>query len=346
MQSKHVRDVMSALRIAANFRDELAWIRYLHLWERIGDATSARIVLHLSKCLSLNECVNKLKSINLQEEIYKTLEILDGLQDNPAKAIYEAVRVMCLRLSVLYKDNNWDGRKKDFVLLEDMAQDKESISSFIAEYVLDPKLEVYNKRAGKNDNVVTLSTIHSAKGLEAGNCYIVNVSPFSYPTPRAILNGIDAVEEERRCLYVALTRAKDKLYVYKNVQVTSAIGLGIGDKDYDGEILEGGIFVHKKFKTKIRVKKIEINRDGSVIIFDLIDGNADNNNLQSITEWAFRKSYMSEKKYNSINANLSYFFNDIPSDIIDSEYITSNKPFSISKYKNDTLTDWDNFDFD
>ena len=130
------------------------------------------------------------------------------------------------------------------------------------------------------------------------------------------------------------------------MQVTSAIGLGIGDKDYDGEILEGGIFVHKKFKTKIRVKKIEINRDGSVIIFDLIDGNADNNNLQSITEWAFRKSYMSEKKYNSINANLSYFFNDIPSDIIDSEYITSNKPFSISKYKNDTLTDWDNFDFD
>lgn len=60
----------------------------------------------------------------------------------------------------------------------------------------------------------------------------------------------------------------------------------------------------------------------------------------------FQKIIYVRKKYNSINANLSYFFNDIPSDIIDSEYITSNKPFSISKYKNDTLTDWDNFDFD
>lgn len=346
MQSKHVRDVMSALRIAANFRDELAWIRYLHLWERIGDATSARIVSYLSECSSLNECVNKLKGINLQEEIYKTLDILDGLQDNPAKAICEAVSVMCLRLSVLYKDNNWDGRKKDFLLLEDMAQDKDSISSFIAEYVLDPKLEVYNKMAGKNDNVVTLSTIHSAKGLEADNCYIVNVSPFSYPTPRAVLNGIDAVEEERRCLYVALTRAKDKLYIYKNVEVTSAIGVGIGDKDYDGEILEGDVFVHKKFKIKIKVERIERDCNNSVIIFSLIDENADKNDSQSITEWAFRKSYMSEKKHNSINANLSYFLNNIPSDIINSEYITSNKPFSRSEYKNDTFTDWDNFNFD
>lgn len=60
----------------------------------------------------------------------------------------------------------------------------------------------------------------------------------------------------------------------------------------------------------------------------------------------FRKSYMSEKKHNSINANLSYFLNNIPSDIINSEYITSNKPFSRSEYKNDTFTDWDNFNFD
>lgn len=343
MQSKHVRDIMSVLRISANFRDELAWVRYLQLWERIGDVTSARIILSLSKCTTLKECINEIKGMNLQEEIYKTLELLDGLQYNPSKAIHETVKAMCPRLSVLYKDNNWTSRKKDFVLLEDMAQDKENISAFIAEYVLDPKLEVYNKNAGKNDNIVTLSTIHSAKGLEASNCYIVNVSPFSYPTPRAVLNGIDAIEEERRCLYVALTRAKDKLFIYKNVEVTSAVGLGINDKDYDGEILEEDIFIHKKFKTKIRVKRIENTCDSSVIRFNLVD----NNDLQSITEWAFRKSYMPEKRYNSINANLSYFLNDIPFDIVNSEYITSNKSFSKSEHKSDTpFTDWDNFNFD
>jgi len=45
----------------------------------------------------------------------------------------------------------------------------------------------------------------------------VNVSPYAYPSNRAMQNGFDAVEEERRCLYVALTRAKDRLYVYRNI---------------------------------------------------------------------------------------------------------------------------------
>lgn len=347
MQSKHVRDIMSALRIASNFRDELAWIRYLQLWERIGDVTSARIVQSFSECITLKECISKLKIINLQKEIYNTLEHIDGLQNNPAKAIKEALQIMYPRLSVLYKDNGWEGRKKDFVLLENMAYDKGSISEFIAEYVLDPKLEIYNKGEGKNENKVTLSTIHSAKGLEADNCYVVNVSPFSYPTSRAVLNGIDAIEEERRCLYVALTRAKNTLYIYKNIETTSAVGLGIEYKDYDGEIKEGDLFYHKKCKTKIQIVSVEKKGNNSTVKFKLVDKNTNVNDWQSITEWAFRKVYISKKKHDSINANLSYFLNDIPSNIIEYEYITSGKPLSRDKYKKNTpFTDWNDFNFD
>lgn len=47
--------------------------------------------------------------------------------------------------------------------------------------------------------------------------HIKNASSKAYPTPRAILNGENAIEEERRCLYVALTRAKDELRVYRDV---------------------------------------------------------------------------------------------------------------------------------
>lgn len=73
------------------------------------------------------------------------------------------------------------------------------------------------KREGIKKDCVILSTIHSAKGLEADNVYLVNASPRSFPTQKAMLNGEDSIEEERRCLYVALTRAKNHLYVYRDI---------------------------------------------------------------------------------------------------------------------------------
>jgi DNA helicase-2/ATP-dependent DNA helicase PcrA len=99
-----------------------------------------------------------------------------------------------------------------------VAMSTSSINEFVAEYVLDPTLEDGLKNSGKNENHCVLSTIHSAKGLEASLCYVINVSTFSFPTSRAILNGEDAIEEERRCLYVALTRAKDRLYLYRDIK--------------------------------------------------------------------------------------------------------------------------------
>ena len=59
---------------------------------------------------------------------------------------------------------------------------------------------------------MTIITIHSAKGTEAPVCYVINVSPGSYPSTLAI-DDLDDVEEERRVLYVALTRAQNELIV-------------------------------------------------------------------------------------------------------------------------------------
>ena len=167
---------------------------------------------------NINDCISALKDINIPKEISETLEAICDLQYNVSKAIEEALNVMEERLSEIYKDDNWENRKNDFKLLQEVAIDSGSIAEFVAEYVLDPKLETTRKLAGKAEDKAILSTIHSAKGLEAKNCYVLNVSPRSYPTPRAILNGEDSIEEERRCLYVALTRAKDRLFVYRDIQ--------------------------------------------------------------------------------------------------------------------------------
>jgi len=178
--------------------------------------SATRIVNGIIGADTLDECFTVLRHLKLQHEIYSTLEDISDLQYSPAASISRALKAMEPRLKELYKDD-WSWRKDDFLVLEDVAAHSDSVTEFIADYVLDPKLEVSMKVRGKDEDRCILSTIHSAKGLEAGQCFVVNVSPYAYPSNRAMQNGFDAVEEERRCLYVALTRAKDRLYVYRNI---------------------------------------------------------------------------------------------------------------------------------
>lgn len=217
MQSRHIRDVVAPMRIVSNYLDEIAWSRYLQLWEGIGPVASAKIIGKVINEKNLDDCLFSLMEMNLQKEIADTLVQISNLQFDPANAITEALGVMFGRLKQIYKDE-WEWRKDDFPILSEVAKKTGSISEFVSEYILDPQLDLYAKEGGKVDDCVILSTIHSAKGLEADNVFIVNASSKSYPTPKAILNGEDAIEEERRCLYVALTRAKNKLRIFRDMQ--------------------------------------------------------------------------------------------------------------------------------
>ena len=217
MQSKHVRDVASSLRIISNYHDELAWMRYLKLWKGVGDVTASKIVSEVIMSDSLSDSLQKLSAMNLQKEIAATLVSISCMQLTPTNAIETALQTMDARLQELYKEE-WEWRKRDFDVLKEVALNSASVSEFVSEYVLDPKLEITLKAPGSDEDRVILTTIHSAKGLEATNCHIVNASTYSYPTSRAVQNGDDAIEEERRCLYVAMTRAKDTLTIYRSVE--------------------------------------------------------------------------------------------------------------------------------
>ncbi len=219
MQSRHIRDVVAPMRIVSNYQDEIAWMRYLKLWKGIGEITASKIIGDLILEENLDECLYKLMEMNLQEEISSTLVAISDLQYNPSESISKALHIMKKRLQEIYGDE-WNWRKEDFPILQDVALSSSSISEFVAAYVLDPQLDTTIKNSGKEENHCILSTIHSAKGLESALCYIVNVSTFSFPTSRAIQNGEDSIEEERRCLYVALTRAKDWLYIYRDIAST------------------------------------------------------------------------------------------------------------------------------
>lgn len=266
MQSRHIRDIAAPLRIIANYHDELAWMRFLMLWPGIGEVTATKIIGEVIDKDNLEECLYSLQKLSIPKEISETLIAICDLQYNASKAIAEALQVMENRLAEIYKDKNWDTRKADFALLQEVALDSSSIAEFVAEFVLDPKLETTKKGAGKDTDHAILSTIHSAKGLEAKNCYVLNVSTFSFPTKRAILNGDDSIEEERRCLYVAFTRAKDRLLIFRDIHSTHIDANDESSKYYflnsvNEELVENIILPHAKYFEEMHYEgeKIDIN---------------------------------------------------------------------------------------
>lgn len=216
MASAHVRDIVAALRIVANPRDELAWERYLCLFPRIGEITAAKIIDKLLDKTELKECVDVLGGEpGLDPAVSSTLLAIQKMQVEVNRAISAALEGLDRILQHKYRDD-WSRRRSDIALLEKIGQSSESLTAFISDYILDPSLDTALKSEGDPDNCVILTTIHSAKGLEASNCYLVNVNYNQYPSAHAVESGQDAIEEDRRCLYVAMTRAKDRLVMYRS----------------------------------------------------------------------------------------------------------------------------------
>lgn len=127
-----------------------------------------------------------------------------------------AVRTAARRLDDLLarRYDNWDRRKADFAILEKLAARYDTTAALLEALSLDP---VTNTEADEeaNRDAVTLITAHSAKGTESKLVYVVRVEPGMYPHVRS-LGDPEREEEERRVLYVALTRAEDELVITRS----------------------------------------------------------------------------------------------------------------------------------
>ena len=136
----------------------------------------------------------------------------------PEQSVSIAFNALNKQLQKLYEKKDWDARVRDFDLVKQLASRHNSVMEFIEAYVLDPisHSEVNRK---EDDDLVTLITIHSAKGAEREVCYVVNASVGQFPHMKA-QDSFEEVEEERRVLYVALTRAKDELIITRQNQNT------------------------------------------------------------------------------------------------------------------------------
>lgn len=212
----HVKDVLSILRVAANVHDELGWVRYLKLWPTIGEKTATALANQLLEKGTPTEALACLASADNQIAAGDCRTLLESCAaaSTPLQALATATSGLEPLLAKRYH-KDWPRRTSDFTILEKLAQTHSSLTDFISECVLNPVYET-EMRGEPTPDAVTLITVHSAKGTEADVCYIVDASPGSWPHNRALSGGNpetrrDKVEEERRVLYVALTRARKVL---------------------------------------------------------------------------------------------------------------------------------------
>ncbi|QDV27169.1 ATP-dependent helicase [Aureliella helgolandensis] len=213
LQMAHVRDLLSVLRVAVNYRDELAWMRYLTLWPRIGEVTAAKMVCKIVSTSSSSEAASVLdEAVGKRTEIAEAVHLVARQQRAPSEAIQQLTQNLEPLFETRYE--NWESRSKDFRLLGKLAAKHQDVATFLETYTLDP-MSASEASPSEGDDIVTLITVHSAKGTESKACYVVGVQPGNYPHTRS-LDDAEAIEEERRVLYVALTRAEDELVLTRH----------------------------------------------------------------------------------------------------------------------------------
>lgn len=208
-KSAHIRDTMSLLRIIRYDYDDLAWMRYLKLWPRLGSKTAEKIINDFNDNPKLDPAEAFSLRMGAEYEGVIVYKKVKSLRDKPVECVRAAVEY----LSNIIKDkyDKWGHRQKDLNLLCTAAEKFTDISEFIDSFTLEPMSSTELQR-GNEEDLVKIITVHSAKGTEAPVCFVANAKEGTYPHNRS-LGNLENEEEERRILYVALTRAQDELII-------------------------------------------------------------------------------------------------------------------------------------
>ncbi|WP_288379424.1 ATP-dependent helicase [uncultured Acinetobacter sp.] len=213
LETAHVKDLLSLLRVIANPLDDIAWMRFLTLWNGVGDVGASRLAQQLLLQPEFELIFNQLEQFGrIPVETLLMMKQMMVLKQEVQACVRLGIQAIEAQLAENYK-KDWNRRQGDFELVKQLASKHGQLSEFLEEYVLDP-VSISEIERQSDTDVVTLITIHSAKGTEQKVCYVANVTAGQYPHARA-QGDFDAVEEERRVLYVALTRAQNELILTK-----------------------------------------------------------------------------------------------------------------------------------
>ena len=212
MESAHIKDVLAHLRVIVNPDDGVSWGRIVRLVKNIGPGKSQAIIAWLKEKRCAPARIAAWPGAGKADEGLKGLAALLGELSSKGVSPAAAVeQVMAYYNPILQeKFDDFPRREKDLEQLVPMAGRYRKLGPFLDDLLLEPPNSAADIGIVDKEDCLTLSTVHSAKGLEWPVVFIIWVMEGYFPPSRA--NGREeALEEERRLMYVAATRAKDRL---------------------------------------------------------------------------------------------------------------------------------------
>lgn len=216
IETAHIKDVLAFLRIASNPKDVISWYRVLLLHDGVGPKTAQRILDDLASAnLTIKTEPGTKKDWKYKESIANLFRLLYKLHTEKSLPSEKAQLVFDY-YHPIFKDkyDDFNKRKKDLEIFHNITENYRSLESLLADMAIEPIIDsVVDVDAEDNeDEYITLSTIHSAKGLEWNSVFIIHVVEGYFPSGRS-LEKSETLEEERRLMYVASTRAKQNLFI-------------------------------------------------------------------------------------------------------------------------------------
>jgi DNA helicase-2/ATP-dependent DNA helicase PcrA len=214
MESAHIKDLLAHLRLIVNRNDSISWGRVLRLINNIGQKKSQSIIDWMKERRSMPWQVDQWPGAGRKDAGLKSLaELMKNLSQENIRP-EKAVELVNRYYDPILKENfdNFPKREKDLEQMIPMAGRYKSLRSFLDDLVLEPPTSSADVNPGLVEDCLTLSTVHSAKGLEWSVVFIIWVMEGYFPSFKAYSN-MAAIEEERRLMYVAATRAKDRLII-------------------------------------------------------------------------------------------------------------------------------------
>jgi DNA helicase-2/ATP-dependent DNA helicase PcrA len=216
LEAAHIKDVLAFLRFAENPRDRVAGFRVLQLLPGVGPGTAGRVLDHVAETGDPARSLAAFRPPAAAQTDWPGFVETVGTVRGGAAGWPAELDCVCRwygpHLERIHDDAVM--RQADLVQLAQVAQSYPSRERFLTELTLDPP-DATSDEAGApllDEDYLILSTIHSAKGQEWKAVYLLNAVDGCMPADLATTTKAE-IEEERRLLYVAMTRAKDHLHL-------------------------------------------------------------------------------------------------------------------------------------
>ena len=213
VESAHIKDVIAFLRVIENPQDAVGWHRILLLHPGVGPKIAERILDQIAG----GEAGKPGEAPDIRVPP-NTAELIDfigeetGRKNQPSEKVESVLKYYEPLMRSKYDD--YAKREKDLVMFASIAERYRSLQNFLSDLALEPPTEsvVDMGEVDREQEQLVLSTIHSSKGLEWNSVFIIWALDGKFPSVHAGEDD-DELEEERRLMYVACTRAKENLYV-------------------------------------------------------------------------------------------------------------------------------------